>query len=124
MTTSTRTYGYFKVTRTNEFVSFGDFGVYDSKGRAIGYVYTTATCDFDAGVNTRAPGRELESADVANGRRFSLWCNAQRAGENFGASQRVRLFDTAEARDAALETYLAGARRRAHRTAGVEMLVP
>jgi len=90
------------------------FGVADSKGREIGGHAQTFEVDFSI-----IPEAEFTGSYYTQepGHYFGFRPSATRNGRCFGALQRVQLFLTAGARDAAVEKYFRNARKRAEKTA-------
>jgi hypothetical protein len=109
----------YKTKTANETAStevFREFGVRDRKGRMIGarvflreldMVELTDVKDGYYGYNTVEPGHY-----------FVMTVCATRGGASYGASQPRQYFTTAEAREAAMETYFAGAAKRAKQREG------
>lgn len=123
---------YYSTTIVNAFNKIVGFGVYDDKGREIGARYCVQTLDVAAGALTQYRSGAIyvneAQADhvrawMPGARVFLLGVSATRGGNDFGAAQEARYFKTEEERSNALEKYLQAARKRAHKTAGVEMLV-
>lgn len=87
---------------------FFDFGFADKRGRKIGacihrFMTTFAPVEADSwGGYRHEPGTF-----------FSFIGKATRNGEGYGASQPMHHFKTEAERDAAIETYLTSARKRA-----------
>jgi len=105
-----------KVTKDNTTTathSARDFGCVDSKGRTIGARVAVFEFDF---VEAAPGGSYWNYARV--GHVFAFVPQALRAGKDFGAYAGERWFDTAEARDAAIEKYFADAAKRAAKQAG------
>lgn len=88
-----------------------DFGIVDGRGRKIGAIVTTYRQDRVpfAGSNS---GLAPDSIGIGW---FALDVHAARNGVRFGAVQSTRYFESATARDSAIERYLAAARKRAAR---------
>ncbi len=84
------------------------FGVKDSKGREIGAQIRTWETDFES----TSPEAKVWYA-IKPGHYFSLYAQATRGGKAFGASQSTHYFTIVSARNAAIEKYLAQARKRA-----------
>lgn len=88
-----------------------DFKLLDSRGRKIGATVTTYRKD-------RVPvagSHSLLAPDSIGTGWFVLDVQATRDGVGFGASQSTRYFESATARDSAIDRYLAAARKRAVR---------
>lgn len=93
------------------------FGVKDNKGREIGARVTIFEIEFVA-LNHELAEFERYSPNPS-GRVFSYDPTALRNGRPFGAGfQHGGYFATAAERDAAVEKYFKGARKRAEKTAG------
>src|SRR5687767_2683742 len=84
------------------------YGVVDAKGREIGACVFAFEVDY-----TEIPEDSLGWSSTPPGHYYGFIPQAQRGGENFGASQCAKLFTTEKERDAAAAKYLAGARKRA-----------
>lgn len=114
---------FFNITRTAKFTTNSGMGLYDAQDREIGYRYSLETREYDAGTGSYVAGSEWDCETLANSRKFAMQFRTTRGGKDFGPVQHWELFDTASERMDALEAKLAGARKRAHKLAGVEMLV-
>ncbi len=84
------------------------FGVKDSRGREIGAQIRTWETDFESA----SPEVKMWYA-IKPGHYFSLNVHAVRGGISYGASQPTHYFTTVSERNAAIEKYLAQARKRA-----------
>lgn len=86
-----------------------DFGTTDKRGRKVGAaIFTT---EFDFVEDPEANGGYL----MAAGHYYAFVPSATRDGNSYGATQRWTSYATVEDRDAAIATYLKGARKRAER---------
>lgn len=84
-----------------------DFGCTDSKGRKLGAVIRTGVRTFVA-----APAGQ-GGWTVAPGTHHYFRPQATRGGKKYGALQSTRYYPTAEQLEAAVQLYLANARKRA-----------
>jgi hypothetical protein len=87
------------------------FGIKDGKGREIGARFTTYRMDW----TPRAGGSGLAQPEQLGTGWFVLDYHATRDGKDFGSSNPRGYFTSASGRDAAIEKYLADARKRAAR---------
>jgi len=87
------------------------FDVVDEKGRIVGAFIETSVVTYTLFDGTEGPYRG--GWRHAPGVFFGFEPHATRNGKNYGASQSLSVFDTAEARDAAIAKYLKTAKARA-----------
>ena len=93
-------------SETNEHI---DLGANDKYGRPIGALIIRYIA-----VHTEASADARQWYQTAPGEYFALEYKATRNGKQYGGGYvSPRMFDTEAKREAAVETYLAGARRRA-----------
>lgn len=95
-------------TRSNEDRKHVDFGTQDKQGRNIGTRVYTFEVDF---VEVPETVRMWYNQDA--GHYFGLNCMATRNGRVYGASQHDQYFTNTTDRQAVIDTYLVGARKRA-----------
>lgn len=104
--------------RTHKGVIAEDFGKADSKGRALGARAHLIEADRVILEANMHPVCAATFRDVLPAAHVFGFCpQAMRGGAPFGAVQRDRYFETAEARDQAVAKYLADAKKRATKKA-------
>jgi hypothetical protein len=99
----------------DEGVEWHLFGVSDRLGREIG-----ASVAYKLVVTTSDTNREWDRSQRRNlpaGTYFAWYAKAARGGKSYGPLQDWHYEATEEARAAAVEKYLAGAKKRAEKTA-------
>jgi hypothetical protein len=90
-----------------------DFGVRDSKGRAIGGLVQRYTVETRLRTDADGDYGIVYMLDAQPGTFYCYKPHATRDGKSFGAIQPSVWFATAAERDAAVEKYFAGAAKRA-----------
>lgn len=96
-----------------------DFGMMDEKGRRLG-------CEIFLSVETFTPapdGAVCYYCDIRPDTYFAFKPQATRNGKPFGATQSTRRCMTEAEREAAIATYINGARNRASENAVRECLI-
>lgn len=94
-----------------------DYNARDSKGRQIGSLIECVTALYVASDEGGLASRGILDGRIVNvpGTFFEYRAWATRNGLPYGATQAWRAFRTKEERDKAIETYVAGAQRRANK---------
>lgn len=90
-------------------IEVADFGVYDSKGRAIGAEVTRS-------VRTYVETKECYGSKLAPGSYYSVRIQLTKNREWFGATQKLQHFETEAERDAYITKRLAQMKKRAAKT--------
>jgi hypothetical protein len=102
----------------NAQVRIENFGINDSRGREIGaQIYTYEETHTEISDEAAAASYSGYYTGVEPGLYFGFRPHATRNGSTYGALQHGARFATVAERDAAIEKYLAGARKRAAKAA-------
>lgn len=95
-----------------------DFCANDKKGRALGTrIYLGVAVHVPYEDRPTDASQYATGYRIAAGTHFTLCVHTMRNGQTFGASQSRQYFATSEEREAAVNKYLAAARKRAAKLA-------
>lgn len=100
------------ITRADRSREVRNFGIADSRGREIGGAVETWAQTYEARTDGSRWG-QIAEPELIGKTVFCYQPHALRNGREYGAIQRTVFFDSAEARDAAVQKYFLAAQKRA-----------